>query len=476
MRVRLPVPHPPLTSLEPAFAAIRAQAGVAEGYLPPVFFEAEHSGGDADAAHVVGTREDHTALPFVTLDPEGSRDLDQAVHIEQDGSGFRVFYAIADVGAHVVPGGALDADTRARVQTVYCPDRRIGLHPPVMSEGYASLLPGQKTKAVLWTLSIDDDGTLTETDVRRTWVRSTRQYAYDELSSSPPAEAAGFLPLLRAVGERRRALAVTRGAVTLPKPSQEVLLHDGKVSLEFHAASRIEDDNAQISLMTGEAAAALMLGGGVGVLRTMPPADLRAIRRLRHQARALGIAWRDTESYGSLIARLDPSTPAVAAFYVHATMLFRGAAWVPFDDSKPELVRPENVTHGALAVPYAHVTAPLRRLVDRYSTEICLAIAAGREIPSWAREALTWLGEEMARGSRLARSVDVACLNTIESALLASSVGEVFIGIGLDDRTVQLADPAVIARCHGGIDEGAEQQVRLVSVDPSSGPTFERVT
>src|SRR3954451_15540705 len=48
---------------------------------------------------------DRTDLPFVTIDPEGAMDLDQALHIERNGRGFTVYYAIADVAAFVEPDG-----------------------------------------------------------------------------------------------------------------------------------------------------------------------------------------------------------------------------------------------------------------------------------------------------------------------------------------------------------------------------------
>ena len=86
---------------------------------------------------------DVTELPFLTIDPPGSMDLDQAMHLERRGAGFRVRYAIADVAAFVRPGGAIDAEAHRRVETLYSPDTRTPLHPPVLSEGAASLLPGQ---------------------------------------------------------------------------------------------------------------------------------------------------------------------------------------------------------------------------------------------------------------------------------------------------------------------------------------------
>ncbi|MDQ3294181.1 MAG: RNB domain-containing ribonuclease, partial [Actinomycetota bacterium] len=80
-------------------------------------------------------RDDRRDLPLVTLDPVGSRDLDQAFALEPRGSGWTVWYAIADVGAVVVPGGPIDVEARQRGVTLYLPDGRAPLHPPTLSEG-----------------------------------------------------------------------------------------------------------------------------------------------------------------------------------------------------------------------------------------------------------------------------------------------------------------------------------------------------
>ena len=87
-------------------------------------------------------------------------------------------YAIADVAAFVTAGGLVDAEAQRRVETLYAPDRRTPLYPPVLSEGAASLLPGQTRPALVWTLDLDRDGELTRTDVRRAVVRSREQQDY----------------------------------------------------------------------------------------------------------------------------------------------------------------------------------------------------------------------------------------------------------------------------------------------------------
>ena len=467
--------HASLANLADEFATIRSNAGITDGYSQEAFFEAEAGGADKDPGHIRDHRSDLTDIPFVTIDPPGAKDLDQAVAIEDRGDGWLVRYAIADVGAHVVPGGAIDRDSRERVETVYGPDTRIGLHPPALAEGYGSLLAGQRRKAVVWTMAVQGDGTLDNVEIERSWVQSRAQYTYTELSEAPPDEATDLLARMRHLGDARRALAKSRGAVTLPKPSQEVVVRDGLVTLEFQSPLPLEDDNAHISLLTGEAAASVMLDGGSGILRTMPPASKASVRRLRHQAAALGVQWRKSDSYFDVVHSLDHNAPGTPAFLASAIKLFRGARWEAFVDGT-EFSRPESLTHGALAVPYAHVTAPLRRLVDRYATEFCLAHAHGREVPQWAREAVPWIGQTMAHGVRVNARAERASVDAIEAAMLQGREGEQFQGVGIDDRTVQIASPAIVARCKGGVEEGEIQTIVLESARPLEGPIFRVAT
>lgn len=464
------VARAPLDALAPQFAAIRERHGVREDYPDAVVTEALTAGAaSGELPHVQGDRADRTDLDLVTIDPEGSLDLDQALALERGADGWLVRYAIADVGVHVSPGGALDRDTWERVETVYCPDRRVGLHPPQMSEGFASLLPGQRTKAVLWTIEVLGDGSLGAATAERAWVRSRRRYSYAELQSAPPDETKPLVDLMRGLGDARRSHLAARGGVTLPKPSQEVELHGDELALEFRAAAGVEDDNAQVSLLTGEAAARMMLDAGVGILRTMPAAAPEDLDRLRLQALAIGIPWPEGATYGSVLAALAPDDPKAAAFLTQATRLFRGAEWVPF--GVEGFAVPERPAHGALAAPYAHVTAPLRRLVDRYGAEVCLARSAGRDVPAWVLDALPTLGQAMMAGVRRAAAVDRECIDAVEAAVLAPHLGEEFEAVGLDERTVQLADPAVVARSMGPVKVGQRQRVRLVKAD-AGGPGF----
>ena len=154
----------------------------------------------------------------------------------------------------------------------------------------------------------------------------------------------------------------------------------------------MEEHNAQISLLTGMAAADIMLAGRVGLLRTMPRAEAGGGGTgCGRPPRRWACTGRTARRSGEVLARLDPAQPRAAAFVDQAAELMRGAAYTAFDGAPPE--QPE---HGGVAAAYAHVTAPLRRLADRYATEVCLALHAGRPVPDWARAALPRLPEVMA--------------------------------------------------------------------------------
>jgi len=457
---------------EPGALVARFDAIRAELDVPGEFPRAVEMEADAAAARVVLPERDETAVPFLTIDPPGSMDLDQAVHIERDGDGYRVRYAIADVPAFVAPGGAIDAEARRRVATIYAHDKRSPLHPPTLSEDAASLLAGQVRPAFVWDMRLRADGEGTETVVYRARVRSVDRLDYESVQQDIDAGTSDErLLLLKEVGLRRIELERRRGGASLPMPEQEVTQDDGgQFILGFRPPLETEDWNAQISLMTGMAAAQMMIQGGVGILRTMPPPDRGSVARFRRQAKALGIEWPDGEVYGEFLRRLDRTNPRHLALVHEATALFRGASYTSFEGEAPD-----QPLHGAVAAPYAHVTAPLRRLVDRFGLVVCEALSSGQEVPDWVREALSTLPDLMRAGDRKANAVDRACTDAVEAAVMAPHLGETFTAAVVDHNdknrtvTVQLTDPAIVAQAKGTAELGSQVRVRVSDADVSKG-------
>ena len=460
-----PAPGDVAQALTARFEEIRREAQLPDAFPPEVVAEAA-----AAAAAAQLPERDETEVPFVTIDPPSSMDLDQAMHIERSGDGFRVRYAIADVPAFVRAGGAVDTEARRRGQTVYCPDERVLLHPKELSEGAASLLPDQVRPAFVWDITLDADGEGTAVEVFRAMVRSVRRYDYTEVQQAVDAGTAEeILLLLKEVGEKRIALERKRGGASLPMPEQEVQEDgSGGFTISFRPLLSSEDWNAQISLLTGMGAADLMIRGRIGILRTMPTPDERDLARFRHQAAAAGVPWPEGLPYGEFLRSLDRTDPRHLALIHEATTLFRGAGYTPFDGTVP--VQPN---HAAVANPYAHVTAPLRRLVDRFGLVVCEALSAGDAVPAWTREALAALPEVMATSDRRANQVERACTDAVEAAELAGHVGAVLDAVVVEANgkgvVVQLIDRAIVAKATGTARPGDSVRVRVDSADVATG-------
>jgi len=416
---------------------------------------------------------DRTDIPFVTIDPPSSMDLDQAVHIERDGDGYVVHYAIADVAAFVTPGDPVDEEANRRGETLYGADSKIPLHPKVLSEGAASLLPDQDRPALLWTIKVDSEGEGTDVDVVRAVVRSRAKLDYASVQADIDAGTADeMFGLLAEVGRLRQKREAARGGVSLPLPEQEIDVDGDRWTLAFRRMLPVEEWNAQISLLTGMAAASLMVYARVGLLRTLPPPDHLDVQRLHRTAKALRIEWPAEELYPDFIRSLDPGQPNHAAMVVACTRLLRGSGYVSFNGETPE--QPE---HSALASEYAHVTAPLRRLADRYAGEICVALCAGEEVPAWVIDRLDQLPKTMQESGRKAHQYENSILALVEAAVLRAHVGETFPGVvvQVEDEgenagtrgDVVIQEPAIEATVTGAapLPLGTDVQVRLVEAD-----------
>lgn len=468
----MPIREVSLHRAEPAVLAaglqrLRTELGVPSAFPQPVLAEAQ-----AVARTPRNSGADRTDVEFVTLDPEGALDLDQAFHLSRTPSGYLIRYAIADVAAFVAPGGAIDAEAHARGETLYAPTSRTALHPPLLSEGAASLLPGEGRPALIWELGLDRQGATRDITVTRGLIRSRAKLSYSGAQQQLDAGTGGEqLELLREIGTLRQRLEAARGGVSLSVPEQEVVPSDDSWGLAFRASLPVEEWNAQLSLATGMAAAQLMLQAGVGLLRTLPPAPDTAVARLRRTASALAISWPQAQPYPDFVRGLDASSPAHAAMLNACTLLFRGAGYAAFYGAAPE-----QPLHAAIAAPYAHVTAPLRRLADRYAGEVCVAICAGRPVPEWVQAELPALPEVMAESNRRANRYERGVVNLVEALVLEPMVGRTFTGTVLevdgerDGGVLQLAEPAVEARVTGaGLVLGREVVARLVSADPVAG-------
>ena len=549
-RTRLSTYTAPPAEVARTLDALRAHYEVPAAFPPEALAEAEAAAGawaqDGPARLLADGARDARDLELVTIDPPGSMDLDQALLLErlpgqtdqagaaagevgdapEPSAAYRVHYAIASLATFVTPGGALDTELRSRGETIYAPDAATPLHPEVLSHGAASLLQDAERPACLWTIDLDERGEVVSARVERALVRSRARLSYAQVQDAIdgedalPQEVPADLPeLLAEIGRLRLEREAARGGISMTTPEQVVEVTEAAEATEvagepspsgdaepaksaspagYRLAYRVpvpaEQYNAQISLLTGMCAARIMVECGIGILRTLPPARPEDYARLRRVAAALGIDWPAAQSYPELVRGLDHAIPAHAAFLEQAMSLFRGSGYlafgvggvgVPADDEASDS---EEAVHSAIAARYAHVTAPLRRLVDRYGEEVCIAACAQAPVPEWVLQTLPDLPGVMEQTGKRARAIGRGALTALEALVLRGHEGEVFDGVITSERDgrgeLVLAEPAVVTEIRagkragkkaldGGLPVGERVRVRLLSADPASGIRFQ---
>ncbi|OMG20021.1 RNB domain-containing ribonuclease [Actinomyces naeslundii] len=541
-RKRLSTYTAPPAEVVRALDELRARYEVPTAFPPEALAEAEAAATswaqDGPARLLADGARDARDLDLVTIDPPGSMDLDQAVLLErlsaqtETGSAadrttdtaatghvsglsatYRIHYAIASLATFVTPGGALDDELSRRGETIYAPDAATPLHPEVLSHGAASLLEDVDRPACLWTIDLDARGEVVSARVERALVRSRARLTYGQVQAAIdgegtlPSSAPTDLPgLLAEIGRLRLEREVARGGISMTTPEQVVEVTEAAESagdsesaeapgpsgyrLAYRVPVPAEQYNAQISLLAGMCAARIMVECGVGILRTLPPARPEDYARLRRVAAALGIDWPAAQPYSEFVRGLDHAVPAHAAFMDQAMSLFRGSGYlafgaggvgVPADDEASDT---EEAVHSAIAARYAHVTAPLRRLVDRYGEEVCIAACAQAPVPEWVLQALPDLPDVMEQTGKRARAIGRGALTVLEALVLRGHEDEVFDGVITSEcegrGELVLTEPAVVTEVRRGSGQSGDRlpigervRVRLLSADPAAGIRFQ---
>jgi len=443
----------PTNALARGLDAIRRQYQLPQTFPPEVLAAAEEAARRQPVGHV-----DRTGINFVTLDPASSTDLDQAFAIERNGGDILLHYAIADVAWFVDPGGRIDVEAWERGTTVYLPDGRIGLYPPVLSEGAASLLPAGPRPAVIFAVRVDPDGNVRLDGAERAVIQSRAKLAYESVTAAElPSD---FDELAR----RIEAAEFRRGAARVDPPEQEVVaIGEGRYELLFRPLLPSERRNAALSLAANLAIADALLAHGTGLFRVMGEPDKRAIRRLRLTAKAIDLDWPAGMSLKQYERTLSAHDPKQAAFMLAIRRAGPPAAYSPYTKG----VVP---WHSAMEATYAHATAPLRRLADRYVVQATLAIANGRPVPDDVALAFQKLPEVMARADARSGQVQRAVVDLAEAVKLAGQEGRIFSAVvtDVDQRgaRMQLCEEPIVARVHGdGVEAGDELRVKLVAAD-----------
>lgn len=408
-------PSPIAAKATSPFLAIARAHRCPEDFSPAVLRNIEAI--RADPHTFTGT--DLTHLPFVTIDYEQSKDLDQALYIEKHTRGsYTVHYAIADASYFVRPGTALDQEARKRGETTYLPDTDIPMLPHALSEELCSLNPGVRRRAFVVSVTLNAKGDITDTSMQRGIILSRAKLTYSgvqayidqlnhtDLGSDTDTDAKSShqtmptqvptlhqrpkhpyadtdygpsLMLLRDVGVLRCAISKDRGVVQFGDGDVRINTHhqDGRqspvISMEQRALNDVEQWNAQISLLVNHVVSKTMDDAGlIGLHRVHPAPSPTDLEGFRAQTVALGIPWERHILLQDYLETLPITDARTEVIKTAACRLNAGAKY----QTAPGL------HYGLQLHHYAHFTAPMRRYQDIVVHRILAAwIEHGERIP-----------------------------------------------------------------------------------------------
>ena len=160
------------------------------------------------------SRIDLRELQFITIDGEDSKDLDDAIYLEEHKGGFKLLVAIADVAHYIQPNTILDKEAASRGNSVYFPRQVVPMLPENISNNLCSLQPNKDRLAVVCEMLINKDGVTTQSKFYNAVFKSHNRFTYSqvaEILSHPDKPAIEnkynkFIPMLKTMQHAHQAL------------------------------------------------------------------------------------------------------------------------------------------------------------------------------------------------------------------------------------------------------------------------------
>jgi len=316
-------------------------------------------------------REDLRALPLVTIDGEDARDFDDAVHAEAVKDGWKLWVAIADVGAYVTPGSPLDREAAQRGTSVYFPANVIPMLPEKLSNGLCSINPDVDRLCMVCEMKVTRDGRVTGSEFYEAVMRSHARLTYTEVFAileDPKGEAArrrpALVPHLQALDALFHALFAARehrGAIDFDSIETKVVFDADRkieriVPVHRNRAHRIIEE----CMIAANVEAAKTVGRHklTAPYRVHATPDLEKITLLREflAERGLKLSGGDKPQAGDY-ARMLKRAASRPDFNLIQTVMLRSLMQARYSTV--------NVGHFGLALEdYGHFTSPIRRYPD----------------------------------------------------------------------------------------------------------------
>jgi len=376
-------------------------------------------------------RLDLTKTTIITIDPEDSKDFDDAISVEKNPDNtFTLGVHIADVSAFVKPESALDTEAKERGNSVYLPGLVLPMLPETLSNGVCSLQPQQKRLTKSAFITYDNRGKVLKTEFAESVICSAARLTYTEadkiLKGQKINKPASVISLLRDMEKLAKIIEARR--------DKEGMLHLDlpEIELVFDKAGRVVDahpaDNSyphtiieMFMVEANEAVARLFDSLEIPFIRRIhPDPDSLSLKSLAQTLKALGVSSPKNPNRFDLQKIVNYIKDKPSAFAVN-TYILRSLARAEYS--------PLNIGHYALASRhYTHFTSPIRRYADLLIHRLLELYLKGRLQKNSSDilpvEELTEIGRHISFTDRRAEDAESDLRTVLVLQLMKSRLGQ----------------------------------------------------
>jgi len=412
--------------------------------------EAEATAARAPGPRALVGRTDLRPRALVTCDPESAKDFDDAIWAEpRTHGGWSMTVAIADVGAYVTEGGALDAEARARGTSVYLPDRVLPMLPHALSGDLCSLRPDEDRLVLAVDLEIGPDGEVERSNIYEAVIRSHARFTYERVArmlgirskddtpaEDPDPHFEGLRSVLAALLDASRALRHfrrRRGYLDLDLAEPKILLDANGDVADIVAAERNEAHRLVEECM---------LAANEAVARSFVEADLPAVFRVhdRPVPRSVARLEATAAAFGAPLRTKGAITPSRLSTWLRGVdahdnrrilhqLMLRSMAVAAYDEEP-------GLHFGLGAEEYLHFTSPIRRYPDLIVHRLVKARLHGEPLPN--ADALGVLADHCSRRERIAVDAERSVQDLYKALYIRRHLGESFDALVLGVHAIGL--------------------------------------
>ncbi len=385
-------------------------------------------------------REDLRDLLIVTIDGDDSKDFDDAVSLQMDGSDYILGVHIADVANYVQENSAADREAYKRGTSVYLADRVIPMLPEALSNGICSLNEGEDRLTLSCIMRFDAKGGIKDYRICESAIRSRHRLTYREvnliITEDDPELSRRYedaVPMLKQMQELSlilRERRVKRGALDFDFPETKIVLDDKGVPVDIRPYERNEATKLIESFMlaANETVAEHYYWQGLPFLyRVHGEPEDEKIKKLQTFIKNFGYSIKGTgneihpKEFQKLLAKIE-GTDKEALISRLVLRSMQQARYSPSCDG-----------HFGLACDYyTHFTSPIRRYPDLQIHRIIKDDLRGRLTETKRSHYFSILPEVSESTSRLERRAAECERETVKlekARYMQDHIGDIYNGI-----------------------------------------------